>query len=268
MNGKHHVTEPSPFLRPATLLTAVLLSLAMLVSMGCGTRQHTAITSEAIPPEKKQVAALDEPQEVTPLIVAEESPSATDLQSMGRGSDPLLEASEKLEESQDPSSLQQDMLDEIKEIPDVSPMSRTDSPEDSTTSDPSQIASVAPVPLLAQPTDLTNLPRTLADIFFDFDQHNIRGDAITVLETNAKVLIARYPDRQVLIQGHCDERGTEEYNFVLGERRAQSIKSYLMDLGVPEKNLEVISYGKAKPACIDHRPDCWQQNRRGHLVIQ
>ena len=90
----------------------------------------------------------------------------------------------------------------------------------------------------------------------------------TILETNAKVLIGRYPERQVVIQGHCDERGTEEYNLVLGERRAQSIKNYLMDLGVPEKNLDVISYGKTKPVCIEHRPDCWQQNRRGHLVIQ
>ena len=267
MKGKHSFPQLSPFLRPATFLTAVILSLAMLVSMGCGTRQHTAITSEALPPEKKQVVPLEEPQEVTPLIVAEESPSATDLQSVGKESNPLLEATEKLNEDQGPSSLQKDMLDEIEEIPDLSPMPRTDSP-DTSPSDSSQIASVAPVPSLAQPTDLTNLPRTLSDILFDYDQHNIRGDAITVLETNAKVLIARYPEKRVVIQGHCDERGTEEYNLVLGERRAQSIKNYLMDLGVPEKNLDVISYGKAKPSCIEHRPDCWQQNRRGHLVIQ
>ena len=268
MKGKHYVPQPSPCIRPVTRINAAILSLAMLVSLGCGTRQHTAITSEALPPEKKQVATLEEPQEVTPLIVAEESPSASDLQSIGKESDLPFEATEKLEEAQVPSSLQKDMLDEIEEIPDLSPMSRTDSPDDSATSDPSHIASVAPVPSLAQPTDMANLPRTLSDIFFDYDQHNIRGDAITVLETNAKVLIARYPDKQVVIQGHCDERGTEEYNLVLGERRAQSIKNYLMDLGVPEKKLEVISYGKAKPACIEHRPDCWQQNRRGHLVIQ
>ena len=268
MNGKYHVSQTSPFLRPATLVNATILSLALLVTMGCGTRQHTAITSEAIPPEKKQVVPLEEPQEVTPMVVAKESTSATELQSMEKESDPLLEATEQLEEDQDPSSLQKDMLDEIEQVPDLSPMPRADSPDASAPSDSSQIASVAPVPLLAKPTDLTNLPRTLSDIFFDYDQHNIRGDAITVLETNAKVLIARYPEKQVVIQGHCDERGTEEYNLVLGERRAQSIKNYLMDLGVPEKNLDVISYGKAKPFCIEHRPDCWQQNRRGHLVIQ
>ena len=84
-------------------------------------------------------------------------------------SDPLLEASEKLEEPQAPSSLQKDMLDEIEDIPDLSPMSRTDSPDDAATSDPSQIASVDPVPSLAQPTDLsTNLPTNFVGYILRF----------------------------------------------------------------------------------------------------
>jgi peptidoglycan-associated lipoprotein len=115
--------------------------------------------------------------------------------------------------------------------------------------------------------DLSNVPRTVTDIFFDYDQYRIRQDAITVLETNAKVLIGRYPDKKVVIQGHCDERGTREYNLILGERRALAVKNYLIDLGVPEKNMQVISYGKEKPFCIEHSKKCWQKNRRSHFVI-
>ena len=70
-----------------------------------------------------------------------------------------------------------------------------------------------------------------------------------------------------MIQGHCDERGTREYNLVLGERRAMAVKKYLTDLGVPEENMQVISYGKEKPFCLEHSKKCWQKNRRSHFVI-
>jgi peptidoglycan-associated lipoprotein len=132
----------------------------------------------------------------------------------------------------------------------------------------SDIPPVVPLPLIEEEqVDLSNVPRTVTDIFFDYDQYRIRQDAITVLETNAKVLIGRYPDKKVVIQGHCDERGTREYNLILGERRALAVKNYLIDLGVPEKNMQVISYGKEKPFCIEHSKKCWQKNRRSHFVI-
>ncbi len=112
------------------------------------------------------------------------------------------------------------------------------------------------------------LPWTLDDVFFDFDKMTLRVEAIATLERNAAVLMERYPDKTVLIQGHCDERGTEEYNFVLGERRAQAVKNYLVDLGIPPAQLEILSFGKTQPFCSQKTLSCFQKNRRAHFVLQ
>ena len=125
-----------------------------------------------------------------------------------------------------------------------------------------------PVPALAKPDTLQGLPFTLSDIFFDYDQYTLHHDDMSLLETNAKVLLGRYPKKKILIQGHCDERGTEEYNLALGVRRAQAVKDYLVDLGVPPERLQVLSYGKEKPFCTQHSWNCWKHNRRGHFVFQ
>jgi peptidoglycan-associated lipoprotein len=120
---------------------------------------------------------------------------------------------------------------------------------------------------LNQKADLNHdMPLSLTDVFFDYDQVTFREDAITVLEGDAKLLMAKYPNRTLTIQGHCDERGTEEYNIALGSRRAQAVKEYLVDLGVPAKNLETISYGKTRPFCTGQSLKCLRQNRRGHFV--
>ena len=122
--------------------------------------------------------------------------------------------------------------------------------------------------ILAQSAEDTTLPWTLQDIFFDFDQMAIRRDAMPILEQNAKVLLKRYPNRQVLIQGHCDERGTEAYNFILGERRATAVKNYLVNLGVAASQLQVLSLGKSQPFCLQRTIPCFQQNRRAHFVLK
>lgn len=106
--------------------------------------------------------------------------------------------------------------------------------------------------------------RELADIFFDFDQFLIRGDAQLKLEDNAAILKVT-PLGTVVIEGHCDERGTSAYNMVLGERRAQATSQYLQDLGVAASQLQIISYGKERPFCIEHSEACWQSNRRAHF---
>ena len=108
----------------------------------------------------------------------------------------------------------------------------------------------------------------LADVFFDFDQYAIRSDAVPILEKNAGLLKSAYENSSVLIEGHCDERGTVEYNLELGKRRAQSVKDYLVDLGIEESRIRIVSYGKEKPFCAESKPTCWQQNRRGHFVRQ
>ena len=108
----------------------------------------------------------------------------------------------------------------------------------------------------------------LADIFFDFDRYVIRAGAVPVLEKNAELLKQTYNNSNVLIEGHCDERGTGEYNLELGKRRAQALKEYLVDLGIDESRIQIASYGKERPFCAESTPACWQQNRRGHFVRQ
>ena len=108
----------------------------------------------------------------------------------------------------------------------------------------------------------------LEHVFFGFDQYSIRDDAVSVLEKNAEMLNDLYKDSDVLIEGHCDERGTTDYNVELGKRRAQAVKDYLIDLGVNESRIRIVSYGKEKPFCRESEPECWKQNRRGHFVLQ
>ncbi len=107
----------------------------------------------------------------------------------------------------------------------------------------------------------------LADVYFEFDRAEITPAARTGLEENAKWLIG-HPSAAVRIEGNCDERGTNEYNLALGERRAQAVKRVLAALGVPAGRLSTVSYGEEQPVCRDHRESCWQQNRRAHLAVQ
>ncbi len=106
----------------------------------------------------------------------------------------------------------------------------------------------------------------LQDIHFDFDKYNIREQDAAILSENAKWFQA--PDnkgKKVRIEGHCDERGTVEYNLVLGQRRADSAKSYLTNLGVDRGLLETISYGKERPLDPGHTEEAWAKNRRAHF---
>ena len=134
--------------------------------------------------------------------------------------------------------------------------------------EPPSMSSQVGSTILAQSADDSRLPWTLEDVFFDYDKITIRQDAIPRLQQNSKVLLRRYPDREVLIQGHCDERGTEEYNLVLGERRARAVKRFLVDLGVPAAQLRVLSLGKSQPFCLQRTHACFQQNRRAHFVLK
>lgn len=122
---------------------------------------------------------------------------------------------------------------------------------------PSQFAP-APAPQALRPA------AELTDVFFDFDRFAIRSDARSALEANAALLKSR-PDRKILIEGHCDERGTSAYNLVLGERRAQAARQYLQDLGVAPSQIQIVTYGKERPFCPEHSEACWQSNRRAHF---
>jgi peptidoglycan-associated lipoprotein len=111
-----------------------------------------------------------------------------------------------------------------------------------------------------------NREKPLAMIHFDYDKSFIREDAKPVLEANAAWL-ARFRTIKILIEGHCDERGTEEYNLALGERRAKSTQDYLLSLGVGADRMRIISYGKSQPIDPGHNETAWQLNRRAQFLI-
>lgn len=106
----------------------------------------------------------------------------------------------------------------------------------------------------------------LKDIFFDFNSWIIKGDFIGTLEQDAKYLISN-PRLKVQIEGHADERGTNEYNLALGERRAKSTRKFLVDMGVGQERITILSYGEERPFCKDQEDSCWKNNRRGHFLI-
>jgi peptidoglycan-associated lipoprotein len=106
----------------------------------------------------------------------------------------------------------------------------------------------------------------LKDIHFNFDQYDLDSNSKKVLEANASFLKSN-PDMRVEIQGHCDERGTNNYNIALGERRANSTKKYLVAQGVDSSRVNIISYGEEKPFCSDSNENCWFQNRRAHFMV-
>ncbi len=104
------------------------------------------------------------------------------------------------------------------------------------------------------------------DVLFDFDKYDIK-DTYKPLLQSVYSWMMKNTGAKLSVEGHCDERGTNEYNLALGDRRAKAVKDYLVSLGVPSSRVETISYGEEKPACTEHNEDCWTKNRRGHLVV-
>jgi peptidoglycan-associated lipoprotein len=116
--------------------------------------------------------------------------------------------------------------------------------------------------------DQLNGEHPLGDVFFAYDQSELDANARAVLQRDAQWL-SKWPQTRLSVDGHCDERGTEEYNLALGERRAEVVRAYLVNLGVPATRLATRSFGKDAPFCEDSRggESCWSQNRRDHFLI-
>ncbi len=135
-----------------------------------------------------------------------------------------------------------------------------------------------PVPVVAQTPRMPNaatrarideLLAKIEDAYFDYNKASLRPDALKALQADSAELrdiLKDYPNYKLTIQGNCDERGSEEYNMALGDKRAESAKDYLVQVGIPADQLNVISYGKDHPVCDDHDEACWQRNRRIHIV--
>jgi peptidoglycan-associated lipoprotein len=114
--------------------------------------------------------------------------------------------------------------------------------------------------------DDLNREHPLGDAYFDLDSSQIRSDAQPVLQKDADWM-KRWPSTKVQIEGHSDSRGTAEYNLALGSRRADAVRAYLTSLGIAADRIDVVSKGKEQPVCSEEAESCWQQNRRGHLLV-
>ena len=123
----------------------------------------------------------------------------------------------------------------------------------------------APAPPPTPAPAATPFDQAVHDAYFDYDKAEIRADSREALAQTAEYLKAN-PSLRVTIEGHCDERGSTEYNLGLGDRRSAAVKEYLVSLGVSAERMNTVSFGKEKPFCLEHNDSCWQQNRRGHFV--
>jgi peptidoglycan-associated lipoprotein len=119
---------------------------------------------------------------------------------------------------------------------------------------------------LAKSLDQINEEKPLGMIHFDYDKYAIRDDAKPVLETNA-AWMRKFRSAKILIEGHCDERGTEDYNLALGEKRARSTYDYLVSLGVSADRMKTLSFGKSQPIDLGHDEAAWQRNRRAQFRV-
>ena len=124
-----------------------------------------------------------------------------------------------------------------------------------------------PAPVAAPAPPPPPAPVPLKDVFFDYDKAVVRDDQKAALTENASWLKAN-PGAKVLLEGHCDERGTAEYNLALGERRAKAVKDYLVGAGIAADRLSTISYGEERPFVLGHDESAWKWNRRAHFVLQ
>jgi peptidoglycan-associated lipoprotein len=133
-------------------------------------------------------------------------------------------------------------------------------------------AATAPASRYPDATTRARIDQLLAkieDAYFDYDKASLRPDAMKALtadSTELRDILKDYPNYKLTIEGHCDERGSAEYNVGLGDRRAAAAKDYLVQVGIPAPQLDVISYGKEHPVCQEHDEACWQRNRRIHIV--
>jgi len=125
----------------------------------------------------------------------------------------------------------------------------------------------APPPPPPSVTDQDLFNQNIKDVYFDYDKSDVRAEQQASVQADVQFL-GQHANMNITIEGHCDERGSTEYNIALGDKRASAVKNALTSGGVSASRIKTISYGKEKPFCSESNEACWQQNRRGHLVLQ
>jgi peptidoglycan-associated lipoprotein len=124
-----------------------------------------------------------------------------------------------------------------------------------------------PSPPMQGPSEEDLFGQTVKDIYFDYDKSELRPEQQAIIQADAQFL-SQHPGINFTVEGHCDSRGSTEYNLALGDQRASSVKTALIAAGVTASRIKTISYGKEKPFCMEENEACWQKNRRGHFVYQ
>jgi peptidoglycan-associated lipoprotein len=137
------------------------------------------------------------------------------------------------------------------------------------TQPPAAATPVSRFPNAATRARIDQLLAKIEDAYFDYDKASLRPDALKALNsdsTELRDILKDFPDYKLTIEGHCDERGSSEYNMALGDKRAEASKDYLVQVGIPSAQLNIVSYGAERPICQEHDEACWQRNRRIHIV--
>jgi peptidoglycan-associated lipoprotein len=224
------------------LYAATLMLSILCLMMGCGTSNYAGVATSKSPDFEK----VSPPPVHSLETLVSESPSLEDP-------NPTPKKEGILEERTPPFVAQ---LQEFEIEPIQEPTKREDSHN--------LLLSEKKEGKVSTPQS----PQQLVDVYFDYDQAIIRPDAQARLEANVRFWQTRLSNASIMVEGHCDERGSLEYNLVLGQRRAETVKAYLVDLGVPASKIQTVSFGKEKPVCIEQKESCWQRNRRTHFIPQ
>jgi peptidoglycan-associated lipoprotein len=154
----------------------------------------------------------------------------------------------------------------LQQQPTVTPQKTTERPAEVKPEEKITEQQFAKIETKEEPTKYIEERGLFEDIHFDYDMYDIRPETKPILQNIASWLL-KNKSAKILIEGHCDERGTNEYNLALGDRRAKAARDYLIALGVASNRIEMLSYGEERPLCTEHTEECWAKNRRAHFVV-
>ncbi len=233
-----------------TLLVAALVTVAFLA--GCNKRV-AKVTPPAPPPAPAPTASLtarpDSIQQGQPTQLSWTTQNATQIAIAGLGTVPASGTKT------------------VKPADSTTYRLEAKGPGGTTEASARVTVTMLPPTAASQPALSELFAHNVKDIFFDFNKYDVRADQQHAARGDAQFLL-QHPEVKLVIEGHCDDRGSEEYNLGLGDNRAQTLKSYLLQAGISADRIRTISYGKEKPFCNQDDEQCWQQNRRDHFTMQ
>lgn len=251
-------------LRKNFIVYMMALLLVLFLAEGCSKNVPTpTLAPEPVADTVPEAAPVEEEEIAERVFGEQDSGFDTGADTSFREIEEPMEPIEEVTEGQDFGGEGLEPMQMTNEAFSAEPMEETIEP----TPEPEPFVEAAPAPMIEEARLFQPMVEVhLEDIHFSFDQFDLDETSKQVLRNNAN-LLRDNPEMRVEIQGHCDERGTNNYNLGLGERRVMSTKKFLTALGIESHRLTTISYGEEKPFCFDNNDDCWRQNRRSHFMV-